>query len=620
MRLERGETIELEEEMLEEINYELAPISTITTSKEAIVYDLTTSTGFFTDSRGIHHKQCGSHSVEYIKKLGLNLNTVLSKSKPAKTASVLVNHLLTFSATIQNQFAGAVGYDAVNIFFAPFFVGKSYRHMKQVAQELFFGFSQSAFSRGGQSLFSDLNFYLTVPAHYAKAKVIGPGGKYVKLIKYSDGALEEYKLVECSKEEASIYKELEPWAQQFCKAVLEVMEEGDSTGMPFAFPKGNFHVDDATFEPRNQWLFDALTKTTSQNGSPYFIFDRGNTRKITQCCRLQKTFGEDDFKTAEESPELIRFQAIQNITLNLPRVGYRYQSARAEGEALDPFEFSKVELDRLLGLCIRAHKAKKKYIKRLMGLPGSPLHLLKYGMDGNGYMDLEKALFLVGIIGLNEMVQCLCGKELHESEEAYNLGMQIIAYISLRVQKLGEAEGLSMVVEESPAESTSKRLAKLDHYYFNGEAERYTRGNKETGAIYYTNSIHIREDSGVGFIDRIKMQSRFHPMISGGAIIHLWVGENLPSPESIKTLIEKTHRGTNAQQITISPEFTLCEECLHRMMGLQNKCEKCGNDNSKLLTQITRVVGYFSKVSNWTDSKQEELTTREHHCDFEKGS
>jgi len=302
---------------------------------------------------------------------------------------------------------------------------------------------------------------------------------------------------------------------------------------------------------------------------------------------------------------------MQNITLNMPRVGYKYILEREKNKGIDPYEFAKQELERLLEVCVTAHKAKKKYIRRIFHLPGSPLHLLKYGMDGKGYMDIEKVTYLVGLLGLNEMVQALCGKEIHESEEAQDLGLRIIAYLSLKLDELGEREGLHMVLEESPAESTSKRLAKLDDYYYNGTASKFIRGDKENGAIYYTNSIHFREDSPVSFVDRIKGQSKFHAMVSGGSIVHLWVGENLPDPDSVMSLIKKTHEQTRCTQLTISPEFTLCEKCLTRTPGLKDKCNHCGCDDYRLLTQITRVVGYFSKVLNWVDSKKEELSRRQ---------
>ncbi|MFA6724040.1 MAG: anaerobic ribonucleoside-triphosphate reductase, partial [Lentisphaeria bacterium] len=57
-----------------------------------------------------HRVYCSSHSIEYIKKYGLrgltNLNT---ESNPARSASVLTGHLNTFLASMQANYAGALG-------------------------------------------------------------------------------------------------------------------------------------------------------------------------------------------------------------------------------------------------------------------------------------------------------------------------------------------------------------------------------------------------------------------------------------------------------------------------------------------------------------------------------
>ena len=76
---------------------------------------------------------------EYVKKYGLrdlaNLNT---ESKPARSASVLTGHLNTFLASMQANYAGALGIAYINIFYAPYLVDMDCRQMKQVAQELIF--------------------------------------------------------------------------------------------------------------------------------------------------------------------------------------------------------------------------------------------------------------------------------------------------------------------------------------------------------------------------------------------------------------------------------------------------------------------------------------------------
>ncbi|MGN0866895.1 MAG: anaerobic ribonucleoside-triphosphate reductase, partial [Oligosphaeraceae bacterium] len=67
-----------------------------------------------------HRVYCSSHSIEYIKKYGLsgltNLNT---ESFPARSASVLTGHLNTYLASMQANYAGALGIAYINIFYAP---------------------------------------------------------------------------------------------------------------------------------------------------------------------------------------------------------------------------------------------------------------------------------------------------------------------------------------------------------------------------------------------------------------------------------------------------------------------------------------------------------------------
>ena len=57
-----------------------------------------------------HRVYCSSHSVEYIKKYGLRgLNNLNNESSPAHTAHVLTTHLHTFVASMQANYAGALG-------------------------------------------------------------------------------------------------------------------------------------------------------------------------------------------------------------------------------------------------------------------------------------------------------------------------------------------------------------------------------------------------------------------------------------------------------------------------------------------------------------------------------
>ena len=123
----------------------------------------------------IDRPYCSGQSLEYIKKYGLSLPNSLAIAKPAKHAEVLLAHMVKFAAALQSNFAGAIGWDAVNIFFAPYLEELNDYQIRQLAQMLIFEFSQQAVARGGQAIFTDINLYWEIPKHFENVPAIGPG-------------------------------------------------------------------------------------------------------------------------------------------------------------------------------------------------------------------------------------------------------------------------------------------------------------------------------------------------------------------------------------------------------------------------------------------------------------
>ena len=470
---------------------------------------------------------CSSHSLEALKKWGLQLENLSTSSKPAKYARTLTGHLNTFLSVIQAYFAGALGIGFVNIFYAPFLTDMSYEEIKQEVQYLVFSGSQNAFSRGGQSLFLDYNLHFGIPSFLKDVPVIGPGGEYLD----------------------KTYKDFEKEAQLFTKAFIEICIEGDKNGRPFAFPKADVHIDEDTFRDEKQKeLFMLTCKAASINGSPYFIFDRGGEAILSQCCRL-RTKIED--KEVLNHPESIRFCGFQNITINLPQAAYR-----AKGDIDKTLE----EIDWAMDLAMKTHLQKKKFISWLMETDLPLWQLGKMYHDGKPYVDLEKATYIIGMIGLNECVQYITGKQLHESQDSYKLGLKIISAMYLKTKKLEKENKLKVALEESPAESAAYRLAKVDLQKY-PQSKGYVRGNIEEDEVYYCNSIHFAPDASINIIDRIIGQAKFNPMIESGAITHVFLGEQLPDYLSVANLVEKVYKETQCAQLVFSPEFSYCEDC-----------------------------------------------------------
>jgi len=520
---------------------------------------------------------CGGHSLEYVKKYGLRLPNITSTSKPAKHANVLIGHMVKMASTLQSYYAGAIGWEAVNVFFAPFLVGMPYERILQLAQMLIFEFNQLAGARGSQVVFTDFNLYWNVPRHLKEAPAIGPGGVPT----------------------GQPYKDYEKEAQLFLKALFEVYLEGDAMGKTFVFPKPLLHINDDFFKTEGwEEFLDLACEVASAQGITYFVFDRGDEVTVSQCCRLKLKLCEEDLREAL-TPEKMRFSALQNITINLPRIAYR-----ANGS--DEMLFS--ELEKTLELVAKAHVQKQKFISSLMELgKDGPVSLLCMELDGEPYLRLDRLTYLAGLLGLNEMVQHHKGMQLHESGEALRFGLKVIAHMNLVCERLSEKFGISIVLEESPAESSGYRLAKLDMKYFPEQAGKVVKGNLEDDQYYYTNSIHLATDAPIDYVERVQKQSLFHPLIKAGAIIHIWLGEHKPPAASIRNFVEKIFWDTNAAQVAFSPEFTVCNSCSRTSRGLSEECPLCGSVDTY---GITRIVGYYSKVSTWNKGKLGELAER----------
>ncbi len=543
---------------------------------DVYIYDVTTDTGTLV-ADGIYSHNCGGHSLDYIKKYGLSLPNITSTSRPARHPEVLIGHMVKMASTLQSHYAGAIGWEAVNMFFAPYLVGLEYQRIKQLAQMLIYEFNQLAGARGSQVVFTDFNLYWNIPRHFRNTPAIGPGGEYT----------------------GKTYGEYEKEAQAFLWALFEVYLEGDAMGKTFVFPKPLLHINDDFFRtPGHQEFLDLACRVASKQGITYFVFDRGDEVTVSQCCRLKLRLKEKDLEEAM-TPEKMRFSALQNITINLPRIAYK-----ANGS--DEILFH--ELEKAMELVVKAHLQKRDFIAGLLKLGvNGPLSLLCDSKDGEPYLRMERLTYLVGLLGLNEMVQYHIGEQLHESERALKFGLRVVAHMHLLCKKLSEKYGINLVLEESPAESSGYRLAKLDMKYYPEQASKVIKGDLASGEYYYTNSVHLNVEAPIDYIERVRKQSMFHPLIEAGAIIHIWLGEHEPDPASIKNFVIKTFYQTQAAQIAFSPEFTVCNTCRTTSRGLHDACPRCGEED---VYGITRIVGYFSKISTWNKGKLGELKDR----------
>ena len=513
-------------------------------------------------------------SLEYIKKFGLDLPHAMTIAKPAKHAEVLLAHMVRFSAVLQGQFSGIISWEEVNISFAPYLTGKTDKEILQFAQMMVYEFSQMTAARGGQAIFSDIHLHWEVPHYLRHLPALGPEGKPT----------------------GKTYGDYGEESRRFAQAVFTVFAKGDAVGRPFMFPRAFLHVTDDFFAtPGNDEFLRHVCNVAAEKGNPFFFFERANDDAVMSCGLYWKR------KAEEQSQSLwsTRWATLQNVTLNLPRAAYK-----AQGRDDDLFRF----LEEQINLAGKAHLQKYLFIQTLLSYGASgPLAVLTMNKDGKPYLSLEDMPCFIGILGMNELVQIHTGKQLHEGDEAMSLALKVMAFLRDKLEALSRQHGLKIVLEQSPAETTAYRFAKLDLRYFSPAAGRIVKGDLAKGEIFYTNSTDINVSAPVSPGERIAKEGLFHAFYGGNAFSHIWLGEEKPAAEALVNLIKNAYYNSCSRIVALSPEFTTCPSCRTTFGGVQDVCSACG---FLFVEHVARVSQYFSRRSNWNRGKVGEWKMR----------
>jgi ribonucleoside-triphosphate reductase len=502
-----------------------------------------------------------------------------SKSGPAGSLRVAVTHLAKWLGIIQGEFSGGQGYDYITSFLAPYARTISDREIEQSMQCLIYETNQIFAARGGQVPFTSISCTPTVPEGLSEIPAVGPHGEI-------KGTYGDYK-EECLK---------------IFDALTDVYIKGDHNGKLFAFPKHEVKI-------KKEWLKEfepsylKLMKEVAAMGTPYFLNmcpDWMPDEIHSQCCRKflsgnqiieQCILDPDKRKNANIWENYVTIGSLQSVSLNLPR--YAYLSKNEEEYFLILEE--KMELS--------AQILRKKWNLMEKRLKTGHLPLCSGTIAGKPIFNINDQNLSIGFTGLNEAVKSLTGYELHENESSYRLGKQILTYMVAKCNSMTERDKRYYSLWEQPSESTANRLAKLDLKHFPKKAIPQSNGI----SAYYTNSDHIRYDANIPLSERIKKQGEFHPIVNGGVITHIWLGEQKPDIYSLWELTKNICLNTNTAYFAYTTDFIYCPTCRKMIRGAQFSCPAC---NSQEVKVYSRVTGYYSEVNRYNPGKKAEWEAR----------
>ncbi|WP_340819198.1 anaerobic ribonucleoside-triphosphate reductase [Methanolobus sp. WCC4] len=484
-------------------------------------------------------------------------------SLPAKRFESALYHAMSFMVHSQQFFAGAQAIDMLNWMLAPHlhFDDIDEEQLRQIIQGFMFQMNQSN-RIGAQSAFTNIGLRITCPPLIADQKAIFGG-----------------------KELDETYSHFEDEARRIYRVMMEVAGDGDGQGCPFTFPLITTAIsNDLDFSDP---LWKLTMQATASTGAPYFLNLRADYLSDetvhAMCCRLfaRHTGGIWNAGGMGNGSNKV-------VSINLPGVSLR---SRDMDEFFD-------ELDNTMDIARQTLLDGNGIIKKALYQWKILPWLLMVTDDGIPYYDFFKRHLTFGVVGLNECLMNLTGETLLEQKEN---GLRIIRHMAKRLERYSKEDNIEYTLEQTPAESTAHRFALLDRAKY-GEGANI-QGSDD--APYYTNSTHVPYRSDTSLVNRIEIESDFHPYFTGGTISHIWMGESYPEPVGLSDLIERITR-TKLAYFCFSPDFSICENG-HSSRGSQEICPHCQRE---IVDHISRVTGYYGHVNNWNPGKIKEYEER----------
>jgi anaerobic ribonucleoside-triphosphate reductase len=528
----------------------------------------------FYASDGLLIHNCQDWDLRYFLYYGLmpdGNGTKASVAGPAKRVEVAVLHAVKALGSAQTNFAGGQGYYNFLTFMAPFFEGMDYEEIRQLMQMFVYEMTQMMVARGGQVVFSSVQLSPGVPALWRDKPCVYRG-----------------KVWNGEQAPLRTYGEFEREVRLLFKALMEVMLEGDYWGKPFSFPKPeisiepDFLTEDEEFNrehpdlPTYQDLYLMTFELASKYGSPYYDNQipayRGAGEGIScyQCCAYQfsSLADEDDLfedKLYFREGKHFSMGSWQVMSINCPRAAYK-----AEGDQERLF----AELKSLMDIAVELFRIKRRWMSLIRTNGRMPFAMQRpkdpnTGERGAVAVDLEGLVYTIGVVGVNEMVQHFTGHQLHESKEAFRLAVRAMTELEMYARELSKKHNMTIALARTPAETTGQRFAVADllDERFRDHAIKVIKGNAEQALdmlgttldlpIYYTNGTHVTPGAPVPLTKRIEIEHVFFPVVDGGNIFHVWLGEARPDPRGLMEMAMNLCRTTQIGYFAFTRDLTV---------------------------------------------------------------
>lgn len=509
--------------------------------------DTHTKGSFHIHDLGTLGSYCVGWDLKDILLLGFRGVAGKIESKPAKHFGTALMQIVNYLYTLQGEAAGAQALSNFDSLLAPFirYDGLQYKDVQQEMQKFLFNMNVPT-RVGFQSPFSNITLDLTLPSYMAEEPVIIGGD--LKDDNYSDFT-DEMDMIN--------------------HAFAEVMHDGDARGRPFTFPIPTYNIT-KDFNWDNDGL-DPIWEMTAKYGAPYFSnfinSDMNPEDARSMCCRLRLSNRELRKRGGGLFGANPKTGSVGVVTINMPQIGYLSKDDN------DFFE----RLDSLMELTKESLIIKREVIENFTSSGLHPYSRFYLNDVKKTFGEYWKNHFsTIGLIGMNDALLNFMNKSIAD-KDGIKFAEKVLDHMRDKMADFQVETGDIFNLEATPAEGASYRLARIDKAQY-PDIRTYNQefyGNGGRGVEpYYTNSTQLPVGYTTDVFEALDLQDTLQSKYTGGTVLHIFLGEEEPSPIATKKLVRKVAENYSLPYYTITPTFSICP--IHGYIPGEHKyCPKC---------------------------------------------
>lgn len=331
-------------------------------------------------------------------------------------------------------------------------------------------------------------------------------------------------------------------------------------------------------------------------GNSFFTYISDTPDSLSSCCRLRNAITTNEFSFTNGNIGVMTGSK-NVITLNVNRIVQDF--CAKSGRKFVSVGFME-ELNQYVNTILeRVYKYHNAYNELLRNAQKNKL----FSVYDAGFIHLDRQYLTIGIAGLTAAAEYL-NIDVNVNYKYKRFCNMLLANIKEQNQ-LHKTKHTMFNTEQVPAESAA--IKQFDRDINDGY---WTPQDINL----YTSYMFKPYDEEITIFDKLELHGKFvNNSLDGGAACHINLDKHLDKKQ-YRLILDKAAK-LQCSYLTFNVPNSECDNCGYITKTPISQCPKC---KSTKISQYDRVIGYITKIKNWSKGRQDEQKLRSYNSNIKE--